>query len=113
VFNSPEDVFDLPCADIGIEQPNREFTIQRSIWSLQPRRRLLFSAKHGDGLTGHTRNSIQAVGFIRVQLPRLPTPSHRTGGHMKDVGSLGHRQSEPFANGLERAVREALPDTLS
>ena len=32
---------------------------------------------------------------------------------MKDVGSVGHRQSKPFANGLERAVRQPSPDALA
>ena len=113
VFKSPEDVFDLACADIRIEQPNRELAVQRSIWSLQPRRRLLFGAKHRNGLTGHTCDSIQAIGFVGVQLARLPAPCHRSSGHMKDVGGFGHRQSQPFANRLERAVREPLPDALS
>jgi hypothetical protein len=66
VFNSPEDVFDLACADIRIEQPNRKLTVQRSIWSLQPGRRFVFRAKYRNSLTGYTRDSIQAIGFIRV-----------------------------------------------
>jgi len=113
VFNPPKDVFDLACADIRIEQPNRELAVQRSVWSLQPRRRLLFSAKHRNGLTGHMCDSIQAIGFVGIQLPCLAPPCHRPSRHMKDVGSLGHRQSEPFANGLKRAVREPLSDALS
>jgi hypothetical protein len=66
VFNPSQDVFYLPCAEIRIEQPNRELAVQGSIWALKPRRRLRFSAKHRNGLAGHPRDSIQAIGFIWV-----------------------------------------------
>jgi hypothetical protein len=110
VFNPAEDVFDLASADIGIEQPNRGLTVQGSVRSLQPRRRLLFGAQDRHGLARHTRESIQAIGFVRIQLPRLSAPGHRPSGDLEDVGSVVHGQSEPFTNGLERTVGEPLLD---
>jgi hypothetical protein len=66
VFIAAENVFDLACADIRVEQPNGELTVQRPVRSPQPRRRFVLSTKHRNSLSRHACDSIQAIGFDGV-----------------------------------------------
>ena len=112
MLNSAENVFDLSRPDVRVKETNRRFAVQRTVRSLEPRRSFFFGSEHRDRLAGDARDTIQAIGLVGVEPAGLAATRQRSGRHVEHCGGFERRQSKPFAQRLQRSVRESFFDAL-